>query len=81
MEIMCIMYTAVEETNIGDLRSYEHYWSGIWNKAWRFIWIQHNDQLPVGMLAQLVERCTGITEFMSLNPVRAWFFFRPYFNY
>ena len=81
MEIMCIMCTAVEETNISDLRSYEHYWSGIWNKAWKFIWIQHNDQLPVGMLAQLVERCTGITEFMGLNPVQAWFFFRPYFNY
>ena len=30
-----------------------------------------NTQLPVGMLAQLVERCTGIAEVMGSNPVRA----------
>ena len=23
-----------EETNIRDLRSYEHYWTGSWNKIW-----------------------------------------------
>ena len=28
-------------------------------------------QLPVGLLAQLVERCTGIAEVMGSNPVRA----------
>ena len=32
---------------------------------------QHIDQLPVGLLAQLVERCTGIAEVMGSNPVRA----------
>ena len=37
----------------------------------RFIWIQHYDQLPVGLLAQLVERCTGIAEVMGSNPVQA----------
>ena len=36
---------------------------------------------PVGLLAQLVERCNGIAEVMGSNPVRAWIFFRPYFNY
>ena len=36
------------------------------------------DQLPVGLLAQLVERCTGIAEVMGSNPVRAWIFFRSY---
>ena len=36
-----------------------------------FIWTQHIDQLPVGLLAQLVERCTGIAEVMGSNPVRA----------
>ena len=46
-----------------------------------FIWYQHNDQLPVGLLAQLVERCTDIAEVMGSNPVRAWiFFFRSYFQ-
>ena len=33
-----------------------------------------NDQLPVGLLALLVERCTGIAEVMGSNPVRAEFF-------
>ena len=29
---------------------------------------------PVGLLAQLVERCTGIAKVMGSNPVRAWIF-------
>ena len=55
---------------------YSHY-----SPLGRFIWIQHNDQLPVGLLAQLVERCTGIAEVMDSNPVRTWIFFSPYFIY
>ena len=43
-----------------------------------FIWTQFIDQLPVGSLAQLVERCTGIPEVMGSNPVRAWILFRSY---
>ena len=43
-----------------------------------FIWTQFIDQLPVGLLAQLVERYTGIAEVMGSNPVRAWIFFRSY---
>ena len=35
-----------------------------------------NDQLPVGLIAQLVEHCTCITEVMGLIPVQAWIFFR-----
>ena len=34
-----------------------------------FILIQHNDQSPAGMLAQLVEHCTGIAEVMGSNPL------------
>ena len=34
-------------------------------------WTQHMDQLPVGLLAQLVERCTGSAKVMGSNPVRA----------
>ena len=41
-------------------------------------WTQFIDQLPVGLLAQLVERCTGIAEVMGSIPVRAWIFFRSY---
>ena len=39
-----------------------------------FITNQFNDLLPVGFLAQLVERCTGITEVKGSNPVQAWIF-------
>ena len=46
-----------------------------------FIRNQHNDQLPVGFLAQLVEHCTGIAKVMGSNPVQAWILFRPYFHY
>ena len=46
-----------------------------------FIWDQHIDQLPVGLLVQLVEHCNGIAEVMGSNPVQAWIFFRPSFQY
>ena len=39
-----------------------------------FIANQHNGKLPVGLLAQLVERCTGVTEVMGSNRVEAWKF-------
>ena len=38
------------------------------------------DQLPVGLIAQLVEHCTGIAEVMGSNPVQAWIFFRLSFR-
>ena len=36
-----------------------------------FITSQLNDQLPVGWLTQLVERCTVTAEVMSSNPIQA----------
>ena len=36
-----------------------HKFTAIISPPRSFIWIQHNDQLPVGLLAQLVERCAG----------------------
>ena len=39
------------------------------------------NELPVGLLAQLVKHCTGIAKVMGSNPVRTWIFFRPYFHY
>ena len=41
----------------------------------------NSDQLLVGLLAQLVERCTSIAKIMGSNPVQAWNFFRPSFHY
>ena len=36
-----------------------------------YITNSYNDQLPVGLIAQLVEHCTGIAEVMGSNPVQA----------
>ena len=45
-----------------------------------FITNQFNDLLPVGLLAQMVERCTGNAEVKGLLPVRAWIFFQAFFS-
>ena len=43
-----------------------------------FIWTQFIDQLPVGLLAQLVEPCTGIAEVMGSLLYGPEIFFRSY---
>ena len=71
--------------NESDLRSNEHYLSSSSEKkAWkkfrpvrdlsRFIWDQHIDQLPIGLLG------AGIAEVMGSNPVQAWIFFQAFFS-
>ena len=35
---------------------------------------------PSGLIAQLVEHCTGIAEVMGSNPVQAWMFFSGFNN-
>ena len=39
-----------------------------------------NDQLPVGLLAQLVERCTGITEVIGFESRTGLIFFQAFFS-
>ena len=58
-----------------------HIFTVIYSPLHRFIWNQHYDQLPVGLLAQLVECCTSIAEVMGSNFVQAWIFFWLYFHY
>ena len=41
-----------------------------------YITNSQNSQLPVGLIAQLAEHCTGIAEVIGSNPVQAWIFFR-----
>ena len=41
---------------------------------------QHYNRLPVGLLAELVECCTGIAEIMGLNLARACFYFQVSFQ-
>ena len=43
-------------------------------------YIIYIDQLPVGLLAQMVERCTGIVEVMGSNPDGPEFFSSSYFQ-
>ena len=63
---MKIMYVHCgEETNIRDPRSYEQYMKIIsythnhYSSLDGFIWTQHNDKLPVGLLARLVGMTIG----------------------
>ena len=41
-----------------------------------YITNSQRDQLPVGLIAQLVEHCTGIAEVVGSNPVEARMFFQ-----
>ena len=70
-----------EDLLISSLHRSANMWIFIYLKSsftWMFICTQFIDQLPVGLLTQLVERCTGIAEVMGSYPVRAWIFFRSY---
>ena len=59
-------------TSLSAVQIYDFYiFTVVYSPLHGFIWNQHNDQLPVGLLAQLVERCTSITEVMGSNPVQA----------
>ena len=59
------------------IRIYIHIFLTVYSSLYGFIWNQHHGQLPVGLLAQLVERCTGIVEVMGSNPVQALFSLLP----
>ena len=58
-----------------------HIFTAIYSPLHGFIWNQHSDQFSVGLLAQLLEHCTSITEVMGSNPIQAYIFFRPSFHY
>ena len=64
------IFTSLSAVQIYDF----HIFTAVYSPLHGFIWNQHSDQLPVGLLAQLVEHCTGIAEVMGSNPVQAWIF-------
>ena len=74
---IAFIFTSLSAVQIYDF----HIFKAVYSPLYGFIWNQHNDQLSVGLLAQLVEHCTGIAEAMGSNPVQAWIFFRPSFHY
>ena len=45
-----------------------------------YITNSQNDQLSVGLIAQLIERCTGIEEVMGSNPIDALISLRKLYN-
>ena len=74
---IAFIFTSLSAVQIYDF----HILTDVYSPLYGFIWNQHNDQFPVGLLAQLVERYTDIAEVMSSNLVQAWIFFRPFFHY
>ena len=62
-----LSFTCLSTVQIYDF----HMFLAVHSSLHGFIWNQHNDQLPVSLLAQLVECCTGIAEVMGSNPVQA----------
>ena len=69
-------------TYLSAIQIYDfHIFTAVYSLLHGFIWNQHRIQLPVGLLTQLVEHCTGIAAVMGSNPVQAWIFFRPSFHY
>ena len=65
--MMMIKFMSLTAFQIYDF----HIFTTLYSPLPGFIWNQHSDQLPVGLLAQLVEHCTGIAEVMGSNPVQA----------
>ena len=58
-----------------------HIFTVIYSSLRGLIWNQHNDQLPVGLLANLIGYCSGIAEVMGSNPVQAWLVFQALIHY
>ena len=50
----------------------------IYSSLHGFIKNQNNDQLPISLLAELVDHYTGIRGVMGSNPVQAWIFFHAF---
>ena len=74
---IAFIFTSLSAVQICDF----HIFTAVYSPLHGFIWNQHSDKLPVGLLAQLVEHCTSIAEVMGSNPIQAWIFFRPSFHY
>ena len=63
-------------TSLSAVQIYDIYiFTVVYSPLHGFIWNQHNDQLPVGLLAQLVEHCPGIAGVTSSNPLQACIIF------
>ena len=55
------IFTSLTAVQINDF----HIFTTVYSSLHGFIWNQHSDQLPGGLLAQLVEHCSGIAEVMG----------------
>ena len=64
---IAFIFTSLTAVQIYDF----HIFTTVYLPLHGFIWNQYSDQLPVGLLAQLVKHCTGIAEVMGSNSVQA----------
>ena len=60
------IFTSLSAVQIYDF----HIFTAVYSPLHGFIWNQHSDQLPVGLLVQLVEHCTGIAGVMGSGSVQ-----------
>ena len=67
---IAFIFTSLNAVLIYDF----HIFTTVYWSVHRYIWNQLNDQLPVSLLAQLIEHCTGIAEVMVQIPYRPEFF-------
>ena len=65
---IALIFTSLSAVQIYDF----HIFTVVYWPLHRFIWNQHNDQFPVGLLAQLVERCTDIANVATGYRRPAW---------
>ena len=71
-QVVCITARSLLFTSLSAVQIYDfHIFLAVYLSLHGFIWNRHNDQLPIGLLAHLVERCTGIAEVMGSNSVQA----------
>ena len=73
---MAFIFTSPSAVHLYDF----HIFTVIYSSLQGIFWNQHNEQLPVGLLAQF-KHCTNSREIIGSNPTQAWIFFRPYLHY
>ena len=72
-DFLCHPYTSSTSAKTTSPQSTRHVESSTSKSQWLWIFVNRS-QLPVGLLAQLVEHCTCIAVVTDSNPVQAWIF-------
>ena len=76
--VQCLswVYNCDDQTDLHFILRSSNIWTFIYSLVffnfYGYITNSQNGQLPVGLIAQMVEHCTGIAEVTGSNPVQAW---------